>query len=89
MFAYRWRLQREMRGEIRAIMREYMPLPAGASEAAAEAHEPLLPASGGGGGSKERRGGGGGDVEHGGGSPEALPHTPVGRVRWGGARMDP
>jgi len=32
---YKWRMQRHMEGEIRAIMREYMPLPAG--EDAAEA----------------------------------------------------
>ncbi|KAG7667113.1 putative Vacuolar-sorting receptor 7 [Nannochloris sp. 'desiccata'] len=47
---YRWRMQRDMEGEIRAIMREYMPLPAG--EDAAEAGR------GGGGPSFFNRGGG-------------------------------
>jgi hypothetical protein len=49
---YRWRMQRDMEGEIRAIMKEYMPLPAG--DDAVEAGR------GGGRGSSFYSGGGGG-----------------------------
>ncbi|EFN56501.1 hypothetical protein CHLNCDRAFT_144100 [Chlorella variabilis] len=88
LFAYRWRLRREMQAEIRSIMREYLPLGEGAAAAAeaAEMRQSLLP-QGGRGPFKGGGGGGGGsgargsgveaagqerDEEEGGGSPRRL-----------------
>lgn len=59
---YRWRMRQEMQGEIRAIMREYMPLPETEEAAAAEAG----------------RGGGGGSLFSGRGARAKAPAGPRG-----------
>lgn len=68
LFAYRWRLRREMHDEIRSIMRDYLPLGGGTAAAAAgdaDLRQSLLPQQGG----KRGGGGSGDDVEGGGGEP--------------------
>ncbi|KAL4447912.1 hypothetical protein ABPG75_005131 [Micractinium tetrahymenae] len=76
LFAYRWRLHREMRREVHAIMREYLPIGSSEAETAALS-ESLLS----GGRSKEGGAGGGG----GGGGPAGRgKRRPIADLEGGG-----